>query len=132
MLRYMLDTDTCIYVMKRLPPGLSERFNTLAGELCMSCMTLAELHFGAEKSARRVDNLRELENFAARMEVLPFTTAAAAHYGQLRAHVERAGTPVGSFDLLIGAHARAEGLIVVTNNVREFARLPGIQVETWI
>jgi len=112
---YMLDTNVCIYVMKNLPLELRDKFNALAEQLCISCITLAELHYGAEKSARRADNLTAIENFVARLDVLPFGERAAAHYGQLRAELERAGTPVGLHDMQIGGHARSEGLIVVTN-----------------
>jgi tRNA(fMet)-specific endonuclease VapC len=132
MLRYMLDTNICIYVIKRHPAQLREKFNALAESLCISSITLAELHFGAEKSARRIDNLNIVAQFAARLEVLPFGVKAAAHYGQLRAELERLGKPCGANDLLIGAHARSEGLTVVTNNSREFRRMPGIRVENWL
>jgi len=129
---YMLDTNICIYVMKNLPLELRDKFNALAEQLCISCITLAELHYGAEKSARRADNLTAIENFVARLDVLPFGERAAAHYGQLRAELERAGTPVGLHDMQIGGHARSEGLIVVTNNMREFDRMPGVRAENWI
>jgi tRNA(fMet)-specific endonuclease VapC len=132
MLQYMLDTNICIYVMKTYPPGLLEKFNGMAEQLCISSVTLGELHYGAEKSAKRVDNLAALENFVARLEVLPFGTKAAAHYGQLRAELERAGTPCGPHDMQIGGHARSEGLIVVTNNMREFSRMPGLRAENWV
>jgi tRNA(fMet)-specific endonuclease VapC len=132
MLQYMLDTNICIYVIKNYPPKLRERFNRLAEQLCMSSITLAELVYGAEKSARRLENLQAVEQFSARLEVLPFAPKAAVHFGQIRAEVERLGKPVGPLDMLIGAHARAEGLIVVTNNVREFRRLPGVRVENWV
>ena len=131
MLQYMLDTDISIYVIKYYPPQLGTRFVSLSAQLCISSITLGELHYGAEKSARRLDNLQAVENFVARLEVLAFSPKAAAHYGQLRAELERAGTPVGALDMLIGAHARAEGLIVVTNNVREFSRMSGVRVENW-
>ncbi len=131
MLQYMLDTNICIYVMKNYPPKLRERFNRLAEQLCMSSITLGELCYGAEKSARRLENLQAVEHFCARLEVLSFPAKAAAHYGQMRAELERRGKPVGPHDMLIGAHARAEGLIVVTNNAREFRRMPGIRVENW-
>jgi tRNA(fMet)-specific endonuclease VapC len=111
---------------------LREKFDQEAERLCLSSIVLGELHYGAEKSARRADNLRALEQFAARLEVLPFTTRAAAHYGDIRAQLERAGQPVGPYDMLIAAHARSEGLIVVTNNMREFARMPGLRVENWL
>jgi tRNA(fMet)-specific endonuclease VapC len=132
MLTYMLDTNICIYVMKNYPPKLQEKFNSLAEQLCISCITLGELHYGAEKSARRVDNLTAIEHFVARLDVLPFGAKAAVHYGQVRAELERAGTPCGPHDMQIGGHARSEGLIVVTNNLREFNRMPGVRVENWV
>jgi tRNA(fMet)-specific endonuclease VapC len=132
MLAYMLDTNICIYVMKAYPPELREKFNTLAEQLCISSVTLGELHYGAEKSARRTQNLTAIGHFVARIEVLPFGDRAAAHYGQLRAELERAGTPCGPHDMQIGGHARSEGLIVVTNNLREFGRMPGVRTENWV
>ena len=132
MLTYMLDTKVCIYVLKNYPQDLREKFNSLAEQLCISSITLGELHYGAEKSARRVDNLVAIEHFVARLDVLPFAAKAAAHYGQLRAELERAGTPCGPHDMQIGGHARSEGLIVVTNNMREFGRMPGIRAENWV
>lgn len=132
MLQYMLDTNICIHVMKTWPPALRERFNMLAEQLCISSITLGELHYGAEKSTRRAENLTAIEHFTARLEVLPFADKAAAHYGQLRAELERAGTPCGPHDTQIGGHARSEGLVVVTNNMREFARMPGLRAENWL
>lgn len=132
MLTYMLDTNICIYVMKNYPQNLKEKFNLLAEQLCISSITLGELHYGAEKSARRVDNLTAIEHFVARLDVLPFGTKAAAHYGQVRAELERAGPPCGPHDMQIGGHARSEGLIVVSNNMREFSRMPGIRTENWV
>ena len=87
---------------------------------------------GAEKSARRVDNLTAIQHFVARLDVLAFEAKAAAHYGQVRAELERAGTPCGPHDMQIAGHARSEGLIVVTNNMREFGRMPGIRAENWV
>jgi tRNA(fMet)-specific endonuclease VapC len=132
MLAYMLDTNICIYVMKRYPQELREKFNALAEQLCISSVTLGELCYGAEKSARRTENLMAIEHFVARLEVLAFGDKAAAHYGQLRAELERAGTPCGPHDMQIGGHARSEGLILVTNNMREFSRMPGVRVENWV
>jgi tRNA(fMet)-specific endonuclease VapC len=132
MLTYMLDTNICIYVMKNYPQALRDKFNALAEQLCISSITLGELHYGAEKSARRADNLSAIDNFVARLDVLPFDAKAAVHYGQLRAELERAGTPCGPHDMQIGGHARSEGLIVVTNNLREFSRMPGVRVENWV
>jgi tRNA(fMet)-specific endonuclease VapC len=131
MLTYMLDTNICIYVMKNYPLDLREKFNSLAEQLCISSITLGELHYGAEQSARRDDNLTAIEHFVARLDVLPFEAKAAAHYGQARAELERAGAPCGPHDMQIGGHARSKGLIVVTNHIREFSRMPGIRVENW-
>jgi tRNA(fMet)-specific endonuclease VapC len=131
MLTYMLDTNICFFVMKNYPQDLKEKFNLLAEQLCISSITLGELHFGAEKSARRADNLAAIEHFVARLDVLPFGAKAAAHYGQVRAELERAGKPCGPHDMQIGGHARSEGLIVVTDNLREFSRMPGIRIENW-
>ena len=132
MLTYMLDTNICIYVMKNYPANLLEKFNNLAEQLCISSITLGELHYGAEKSARRVDNLAAIQHFVARLDVLAFEAKAAAHCGQVRAELERAGAPCGPHDMQIGGHARSEGLIVVTNNMREFSRMPGIRAENWV
>ena len=132
MLAYMLDTNICIYVMKNYPQDLREKFNALAEQLCISSITLGELHYGAEKSVRRADNLTVIEHFVTRLDVLPFDAKAAVHYGQVRAELERAGTPCGPHDMQIGGHARSQGLIVVTNDAREFSRMKGIRVENWV
>jgi len=131
MLAYMLDTDICIYVIKDRPDGLRQRFSELIDQLCISTITLGELLYGAENSARRTQNLHTVEQFAGRLDILPFSANAAAHYGQIRAALRRAGRPAGVHDMLIGAHARSEGLVLVTNNVREFERMRGLQVENW-
>jgi tRNA(fMet)-specific endonuclease VapC len=132
MLHYMLDTNICIYVIKNYPSSLRERFNRLAEQLCISSITLGELHYGAEKSARRLENRQAVEHFAARLETLPFWSKAAAHYGELRAELEHSGRPSGPHDMLIAAHARSEGLVIVTNNVTEFEHVPGLRVENWV
>lgn len=132
MLEYMLDTNICIYVLKDRPAGLRDKFDREADRLCISTIVLGELHYGAEKSVRRADNLRAIEEFVARLDVLPFTARAAAHHGDIRAQLERLGRPAGPYDMLIGGHARSEGLIVVTNNTREFSRMPGLRVENWV
>jgi tRNA(fMet)-specific endonuclease VapC len=131
MAGYMLDTNICIYVLKDRPAGLRERFDELVDQLAISTITLAELLYGAENSARRTQNLEAIEQFAGRLDVLPFSAVAAAHYGAIRAELRRAGRPAGVHDMLIGAHARSEGRVLVTNNMREFARMPGLQVENW-
>jgi tRNA(fMet)-specific endonuclease VapC len=132
MLTYMLDTNICIYLMRKRSLDLLEKFNSRAEQLCISSITLGELHYGAEKSARRAANLISLEHFVARLDVLAFDAKAAMHYGQLRAELQRAGTPCGPHYMQIGGHARSEGLIVVTNNTREFSRMPGVRTENWV
>src|SRR5260370_35692030 len=95
MLTYMLDTNICIYVMKNYPIDLRDKFNSLAEQLCISSITLGELHYGAEKSARRVDNLTAIEHSVSRLAVLPFEPKASAHCGQVRAERARAVAPCG-------------------------------------
>jgi len=131
MLEYMLDTNICIYVIKNRPAPLRERFDQLAEALCISTVTLGELLYGVEKSARRSHNLQAVEQFTARLEVLPFSAKAAAHFGQIRAELARVGRPCGAYDMLIAAHARSEGLMLITNNVREFERMPGLRIDNW-
>lgn len=132
MLRYMLDTDTCIHTIKNRPAELRETFNAHGEHLCVSSVTLAELLFGVEKSARPEHNLPIVESFAARLAVLPFEEKAAAHYGQIRADLERRGEPIGPYDLMIAGHARSEGLVLVTDNTREFKRVDGLRLENWV
>jgi tRNA(fMet)-specific endonuclease VapC len=128
----MLDTNICIYVMKNYPPRLRGRFDNLSAHLCISTITFAELWYGAEKSARRTESLRDIDEFTERLKVLDFSVAAAKRFGEIRAHLERAGKPASSADMLIGAHALAENLTLVTNNRREFDRIPGLRVENWV
>ena len=132
MLRYMLDTNICIYTLKNHPAQLRDIFNQHSDHLSISSITLAELFYGAEKSAQTTNNLKNLEGFCARLEVLPFAEKAAAHYGHIRAELEQAGTPIGAYDLMIAGHARSEGLVLVTNNAREFERVSGLRLENWV
>jgi tRNA(fMet)-specific endonuclease VapC len=111
--------------------ALKNRFDRSAGEICISAITLGELSYGAENSARRDVNLRALAEFASRVEVIPFSSDAASHYGQIRAALKSIGQLIGYHDMLIGAHARSKGLIFVTGNRREFDRVPGLRVENW-
>lgn len=132
MLKYMLDTNICIYVIKRRPIEVLETFNKFASTLCISAVTYAELCHGVEKSALPEHNRRQLEDFVSRLEILPYGDKAAAHYGDIRATLERLGTTIGVNDLHIAAHARSEGLIVVTNNMKEFERVDGLRLENWL
>lgn len=132
MLTYLLDTNIVIYVMKRRPVEVLTLFNQNASRMAISSITLAELFHGAEKSAKVSDNLLAIEDFCSRLEVLPYGARATQHYGSIRSALEKAGTPIGINDLHIAAHARSEGLVVVTNNMGEFARVPALQLENWI
>ena len=132
MLRYLLDTTTVIYVIKKRPIEVLEVFNEQGGHMAISAITLSELLHGAEKSERPVANLAVAEDFCSRIEVLAYGPKASLHYGSIRATLERAGTPIGLNDLHIAAHARSEGLTLVTNNEREFARVPALQIENWL
>ncbi len=132
MLKYMLDTNIAIYVIKRRPHEALATFNRHAGQLCISSITLAELIHGVEKSAMPDRNLRHVEDFASRLAVLEYGSKSAAHYGDIRAVLERKGTPIGVNDLHIAGHARSEGLTLVTNNIKEFERVDGLRIENWV
>ncbi|RWX43930.1 tRNA(fMet)-specific endonuclease VapC [Candidatus Electrothrix aarhusensis] len=132
MLKYMLDTNIAIYVIKRRPLEVLDTFNRHAGQMCISSITFAELMHGVEKSAKPEHNLRQVEDFASRLEILEYGKKAAEHYGDIRADLERRGTPIGVNDLHIAGHARSEGLVVVTNNLREFERVAGLRVTNWL
>lgn len=132
MLRYLLDTNIVIYVLKRRPIEVLSVFNANADRMAISAVTLAELLHGAEKSSRVSENLHAVEDFCSRIEVLPYGSKAAQHYGAIRAALERLGQPIEVNDLHIAGHARSEGLVLVTNNVSEFARVPALEVENWV
>ncbi|WBF47129.1 type II toxin-antitoxin system tRNA(fMet)-specific endonuclease VapC [Serratia rubidaea] len=132
MITHMLDTNIVIYVIKRRPREVLAVFNQHAGKMAISAVTYGELVHGVEKSARQVENLRVVEDFVSRLDVLPYTDKAAAHYGNIRADLERKGMPIGVNDLHIAGHARSEGLVLVSNNLREFARIDGLRLENWL
>lgn len=132
MLRYMLDTNLCIRVLRDRPTGLRRRFNAESEGLCISAVVLTELLHGAAKSARPTENRRAVEDFAARLEVLPFEGAAADHAADIRAVLERKGEVIGAYDLLIAGHARSRGLTVITGNLKEFERVEGLRCEDWL
>jgi tRNA(fMet)-specific endonuclease VapC len=131
MIKYMLDTNILIYTIRNRPKKVRDAFKKHADYLAMSAVTLGELIYGAEKSAQSVRNLADIEALAARMDVVPFDSQAAIHFGQVRAELAKSGKLIGPFDLMIAGHARSRGLILVTNNLREFKRVPGLRVENW-
>lgn len=132
MLKYLLDTNIVIYVVKRRPLEVLAKFNENAERMAISAITLSELYHGAEKSAKVSENLVAIEEFASLLDVLPYTAKASQHYGAIRSELEKSGQPIGVNDLHIAAHARSEGLVVVTNNMSEFARVPGLMLENWV
>lgn len=132
MLKYMLDTNIAIYVIKRRPVDLLGVFNQHAGQMCISSITLAELLHGVEKSSMPDRNLLQVEDFVSRLEVLSYGDKAAAHYGDIRADLERKRMPIGVNDLHIAGHARSEGLTLVSNNVREFERVVALRLLNWV
>ncbi len=131
-LRYLLDTDTCIYIAKRHPPAVRARLARLKpGQVGMSVITFGELLFGAEKSASKTKALLVLQQLQQLVPIVDLDAETAQRYGEIRALLERAGTPIGSNDLWIAAQAIAKDLILVTNNVREFKRIKGLKTENW-
>ena len=131
--RYLLDTNICIYIAKHNPPAVREHFARYsAAELAMSVVTLGELRFGAEKSQSREKALAVIQQLESLIQVAPLQEAAGEHYGQIRAQLQAEGQPIGSNDLWLAAHARSAGWILVTNNEREFERVAGLQIENWV
>ena len=126
----MLDTSTCIHIMRSDDRKLWERVNRHAEQLCISSLVLAELRFGAENSSRVADNLDTVEEFSARLVVLSFDAEAASSYGRLRFLIKT--QPIGALDMLIAAHARSADLIFVTDTVGEFERVPDLRIENWV
>jgi len=130
--RYVLDTDICIYIVKRKPPAVLARLERMRpGDAALSVITFGELQFGAVKSRKRDDVLRALDELTAVLPVLELPRDAGVHYGEIRAALEGAGRVIGGNDLWIAAHARSMRLTLVTNNEREFSRVPGLAVENW-
>jgi tRNA(fMet)-specific endonuclease VapC len=132
MLRYTLDTNLCIRVLRDRPQGVRKRFNANAEALCLSDVVLYELLYGAERSNDPPRIRREVEHFAGRLTVLPFDSEAAAHTAEIRGDLERRGNVIGPYDLMIAGHARSRGLIVVTGNLGEFQRVLGLRCEDWL
>ena len=132
-MRYLLDTDTLIYILKRRPPDVAARFEKMSPEdVAISMISMAELMFGAEKSGSPARARRAVEKIAEVLRVLPLDEGAARVYGKLREQLEKRGTPIGALDTLIAAHALSLRATLVTNNTREFARVSGLQVENWV
>ena len=129
---YMLDTNICIYTMKKKPEMVLQRFRAeLDNGICISSITLAELEYGMKHSSNPAKNEQALLRFLTPLSILPFGPAAASEYGEIRAYLQSQGTLIGPLDMLIAGHARVEKMILVTNNIREFERVPGLELENW-
>lgn len=130
---YMLDTNICIYVLKKHSDKLRHKFKAIK-DICISSVTYGELCFGIENGNNNLkeERWRQLEIFTQRLLIDPWDENAARHYGSIRAQLKKEGTPIGNNDLLIAAHARSINAVLVTNNVREFNRVPNLTVENWI
>jgi tRNA(fMet)-specific endonuclease VapC len=130
--KYLLDTNTCIYVINRKPPSAVARIRSKQAEdIAVSTVTIAELEYGVHRSRKTDQNRIALLEFLVPLSILDFDQGAAAVYGSIRASLESKGTPIGPMDLLIAAQAMSLGLILVTNNEREFSRVDGLEIENW-
>jgi tRNA(fMet)-specific endonuclease VapC len=133
LMKVMLDTNICIYIIKRQPLAVLEKFvSFVVGDIGVSAITLAELEYGAARSAQPRRNRDALEQFISALEVAPFDKPATEAYGKVRAALEKGGRPIGAMDLLIAAHALSLGVGLITNNEREFKRVPGLRVQNWV
>jgi len=131
-MRYMLDTNICIYIIKEKPIKVLKKLRTFdLSDIVISAITHSELECGVAKSIRRKKNQEALIKFLAPLGILPYDDKAAADYGQTRTHLEKKGTVIGAMDMLIGAHAKSIPVTLVTNNMGEFKRIPGLRVENW-
>ena len=132
-MKLMLDTNICIAIIKQKPKDILQKFSDYqVGDICISSVTLAELRYGVAKSQYQEKNQAALDEFILPLEVANFDEDAALYYGTLRATLQKQGTPVGSFDTMIGAHALSLNVVLVTNNTREFNRIAGLKLIDWI
>ena len=132
-MKYLLDTDICIYLINKKHQNLAQRIVEVpSGDICVSSITQAELEYGVSKSRDKVKNSQALSKFLAVISVESFDSLAAVSYGQIRADLESRGETIGGMDLLIAGHAKSRGYTVVTNNVREYSRIEGLSVENWV
>lgn len=130
---YMLDTNICSYVIKQHPPQVLEKFETIAADqLGISVITLAELQYGVMKSSKPAFNQNILDEFVSYLDIWPWEIDIVKIYGEIRTDLERKGTPIGAMDLMIAAHCLSLDCILVTNNLREFERVPDLAVENWV
>lgn len=131
-MEYMLDTNICIYIIKKKPEKVLEKFSSLPlGSVSISSITLAELMYGIRKSSDPDKNFEALNQFLVPLEIMDFNYESTIEYGKVRSELEKKGTPIGPLDTLIAAHALSIGLTLVTNNEKEFSRVEGLKIENW-
>ena len=132
-MNYLLDTNICIYLIKRKPPEVLQRFRQLQpGSVFISSVTTSELYYGAQKSQRVQTNLEALNNFLLPFRIVDYDESASFLYGELRADLEKRGQPIGPLDMMIAAHALSLDMPLVTNNTKEFERVRGLKLENWV
>ncbi len=132
-MNFLIDTNICIYIINRHPPEVIQKFkDSEVGQIAISSITVSELQYGVSKSKYREHNLKRLEEFLTPFQILPYDEYAAKYYGEIRSQLENQGTIIGPLDLLIAAHALSQNLILVTNNEKEFKRIPSLKVENWV
>jgi tRNA(fMet)-specific endonuclease VapC len=132
-MRYMLDTNICSYILKSHPLSVKAHFEQVGTrDLCISTVVLAELYYGAARHPKGPAIRKEIDEFVSRLVVIPWDEIAADHYGEIRATMEKDGTPIGAMDMMIAAHARSQGATLVSNNIRHFDKLPGLHIAYWV
>jgi len=132
-MKYLIDTNICIYLMNQHPPQVLEKFRKVGvGEIAVSSVTVSELYYGAQKSKKIKQNIKRIEEFIYPFDVLSYDESASKEYGKIRAYLERKGQVIGPLDILIAAHALSMNLILITNNIKEFRRVKSLPVENWV
>jgi tRNA(fMet)-specific endonuclease VapC len=132
-MRYMLDTNICSYILKSHPLSIKAHFEQVGTrDLCISTVVLAELYYGAARHPKGPAIRKEIDEFVSRLVVIPWDEIAADHYGEIRATMEKDGTPIGAMDMMIAAHARSQGATLVSNNIRHFDKVPGLHIANWV
>lgn len=132
-MKFLIDTNICIYIINKRPPEVIQKFKDKeVGQIAISSITVSELQYGVSKSKYHEKNSKRLEEFLTPFQILPYDNYAAKFYGKIRSQLENQGTIIGPLDMLIGAHALSQNLILVTNNEKEFKRIPSLKVENWV
>jgi len=133
LIKYLIDTNICIYIMNKCPIGIIHKFKQFdVGEIGVSTITVSELQHGVSKSKNRRLNKQRIEEFLSPLEILPYDEIAATIYGDIRVQLEKHGEPIGPLDLLIAAHSLSRNLVLISNNEKEFKRVKNLKVENWV